>query len=102
MDANRQTLLTVVTEAALERELLESLARLGVHGYTVTDARGRGTRGYRGAGWQPDTNVRLDIVCTAALAQTVVDHLHARFSDHYAMFIWLQDVRVATGAEWQP
>lgn len=101
MDATPHTLLTVVTEAALERDLLESLDRLGVHGYTLTDARGRGTRGYRGAGWQPDTNVRLEIVCTAALARTVVEHLQTRFSDHYAMFIWLQDVRAATSAEWQ-
>ena len=38
-------LLTIVTEAALENTLAKTIERLGAHGYTITDARGKGGRG---------------------------------------------------------
>mgnify|MGYP000290569633 CR=1 FL=1 len=41
----KRTLLTLITEATIESSLLRDLDRLGVRGYTVSDARGRGSRG---------------------------------------------------------
>jgi hypothetical protein len=49
LSTEKRTLLTVITEAAIEQTLLRDLDRLGVRGYTVTDARGRGGRGVRDA-----------------------------------------------------
>jgi hypothetical protein len=40
-------LLTVITEAALERELIAEIESLGARGYTISDARGKGSRGLR-------------------------------------------------------
>ena len=48
----KRTLLTVITEAAVEEPLLRDLDKLGISGYTVTDARGRGSRGIRDAAWK--------------------------------------------------
>ena len=66
---NRQ-LLTIVTEAVLERELVAEFDALGVRGYTITDARGRGGRGSRRSDWAQDGNIRVEIVCEPALADT--------------------------------
>ena len=47
MEHYPRRLLTIVTEALLERELLAEFEALGVRGYTITDARGKGGRGTR-------------------------------------------------------
>ena len=44
-------LLTIITEALLESELCETIDKMGATGYTVTNARGAGSRGIRDAGW---------------------------------------------------
>ena len=62
-------LLTVVTEAVLERELVAELEALGVRGYTITDARGKGSRGRRQSDWAQESNIRVEVVCEPALAE---------------------------------
>ncbi len=47
----RRKLLTVITEAALEGTLIQAVEHLGARGYTIVDARGKGARGVRDAGW---------------------------------------------------
>ena len=49
MSERTREFLTIVTEASLESALLRDFERLGAHGYTVTDARGTGSRGVRNA-----------------------------------------------------
>ena len=87
-------LLTIVTEAALESVLVKDLQRLGVQGYTITDARGRGSRGARTAAWSESSNIRVEIVCDAATAESIASHLQARYYDDYAMILFVSDVAV--------
>jgi hypothetical protein len=94
MSNDTRKLLTIVTEASLEREIIRTIELLGVAGYTFTNARGGGRRGRRGAAWEHDTNIRVEIVCERALALQVTKQLRATFFDDYAMVIWLQDVEV--------
>jgi hypothetical protein len=94
MEEYPRRLLTIVTEAVLERELLEEFAALGVRGYTITDARGKGSRGTRQSDWAQDGNVRIEVVCEPALAGRVAARLRERYYDHYAMILYLQDVSV--------
>jgi hypothetical protein len=94
MEQYPRRLLTVVTEAVLERELLGELDALGVRGYTITDARGKGGRGRRQSDWSQEGNIRIEMVCEPALAERVARHLRERYYDHYAMIVFLQDVSV--------
>jgi hypothetical protein len=94
MEQFPRRLLTVVTEAVLERELLTEFDALGVRGYTITDARGKGGRGRRQSDWAQEGNIRIEIVCDAALAERVAARLRERYYDHYAMILFLQDVSV--------
>ena len=86
--------LTIVTEAALENVLTEDLARLGATGYTIVNARGRGSRGVRDAGWSSSGNIRVDVVCDAAVAERIAAHLRERYYDNYAMIVYLSDAVV--------
>ena len=94
MEQFPRRLLTVVTEAVLERELVAELEALGVRGYTITDARGKGGRGRRQSDWAKEGNIRVEIVCEPALAERIAARLRERYYDHYAMILYLQDVSV--------
>ena len=94
MTLEHRKLLTIVTEAALEHELVRDLERLGAHGYTVTDARGKGDRGIRNAGWNLSANIRLEVVCTADTAHAIAAALRGRYYDNYAMILFIGDVEV--------
>jgi nitrogen regulatory protein PII len=87
-------LLTIVTEALLESELCEAIESLGATGYTVTNARGSGSRGVRDAGWTSSGNIRVEVVCSPELAEQLADHLRRKYYDDYAMIIFESNVRV--------
>lgn len=90
----KRTLLTVITEAAIEESLLSDLEKLGVRGYTVTDARGRGGRGVRDATWGEVSNIRLEVICTRVLAELVLNHIQNHYYANYAMVAFLQNIEI--------
>lgn len=92
--AEKLVLLTIVTESVIENALLADLDRLGVKGYTVTDARGRGSRGVRDANWDESANIRVEVVCRRERAVGLMEHLRERYYVNYAMVAWLHDVEV--------
>jgi nitrogen regulatory protein PII len=94
MEQFPRRLLTVVTEAVLERDLVAELESLGVRGYTITEARGQGSRGRRQSDWAQEGNIRMEIVCEPSLAERVATRLRERYYDHYAMILFMQDVSV--------
>jgi nitrogen regulatory protein PII len=87
-------LVTIVTEAVLEPELLEELEDLGASGYTITEARGSGSRGVRDAGWISSGNIRVEIGCSSELADRIAGRLRDKYYDHYAMILFESDIRV--------
>lgn len=89
-----RTLLTVITEAAVEQTLLRELDAIGVRGYTVSDARGKGSRGVRDAAWEEAANIRIEVICPRAQAESVLGHLQRRYYADYAMVAFLQDVEI--------
>jgi nitrogen regulatory protein PII len=93
-DVNLRTLLTIITEGSLEGRLLPELEKLGAKGYTVTDARGKGSRGARDADWDADSNIRIEVICTRKIAEAITAHLQAKYYDNYAMIMFSHDVTV--------
>ncbi len=94
MKSHTRKLLTVVTEAALESTLVKDIERMNAHGYTITDARGKGHRGVRSAGWEANSNIRLEVVCDDATADTIAAYLQEHYYADYAMILFLSDVEV--------
>jgi nitrogen regulatory protein PII len=94
MNSSTRKLLTIITESALERILVEEIERLGARGFTITDARGKGRRGPRDAAWDESSNIRIEILCDAEIADAIARHLRARYYDDYGMVLFVNDVSV--------
>lgn len=99
MQAHSRKLVTVITEAVLESELIETLEAAGATGYTITEARGKGHRGVRASGWEHGTNIRVEIVCDGAVAERIADELQRRYYDNYAMILFISEVAVLRPAK---
>ena len=94
MQPHSQKLVTIITESIIEKEVIQELERLGVSGYTITDARGKGRRGVRSAGWEHGSNARIEIVCEDHTAQAIADSLKEHYYENYAMILFIADVTV--------
>lgn len=94
MIRHMRKLLTVITESALETRLIADIEKLGAHGCTITDARGKGRRGVRNASWEASGNIRMEVICDAKIADAIANHLRERYYDNYAMILTLTDVEV--------
>ncbi len=94
MTGTPRKLLTIVTEAALEGLLVKDFESLGARGYTITDARGKGSRGRRDAAWDENRNIRIEILCDAVVAEAIARHLEATYYEHYGMVLYVAEVLV--------
>jgi hypothetical protein len=101
MSTNNRKLLTVITEAALESLLIKDIERLGVKGYTITDARGQGNRGVRNAAWDANGNIRIEVISDTGTVDTLADFLRDNYYDNYAMVLFKTDIEVIRPEKFQ-
>ncbi|MCJ7592515.1 MAG: transcriptional regulator [Woeseiaceae bacterium] len=94
MAPEQRKLVTIVTESVIEIDLCEALTDLGASGYTVTNARGSGSRGIRNAGWSSNSNIRIEVVCDEPVATRIAEHLREHYYADFAMILFESDVRV--------
>jgi nitrogen regulatory protein P-II 2 len=87
-------LLTIITEAAIERSLVADCRRFGAHGYTVLDVRGGGLGGEREGAWEADRTIEMQVVCGADVAERIAEYVLAQYAPHYAVSLYLSDVQV--------
>lgn len=97
--SHTRKLLTIVTESAIEKDLCADLKRLGARGYTITDARGKGSRGVREASWEPSGNIRVEIVCNEEISRAIAEHVKETYYADYAMILFVSDVEVLRPAK---
>lgn len=90
-----QLLLTILTEAVLEDDLVEAITTLGASGYTITEARGRGVHGLRSGKWSAGANIRIEVVGDPDLCAKITDHLQAIYARNYGLFMYTTPVQVA-------
>lgn len=94
MKAQSTILMTIYTEAILETNLLKDIEALGAPGYTITNARGKGSHGLRGASWEANSNIRIEVLCSNEVAQRISAHLQEKYFDNYAMVAFTSYVDV--------
>jgi hypothetical protein len=87
-------LLTIITESALESDLIKEIESLGAHGYTIVDARGKGNKGVRNGGWDANANIQIEIICSQGVADKISAHMQAKYYKDYAMVLFSHDVKV--------
>ena len=86
--------LTIITEASIESSLLDDFESLGVNGFTIVDARGKGRRGSRMGGWETNSNIRIEIICDAELAKSLSTFLKDKYFENYAIVMYISDSQV--------
>ena len=94
MSFHRRKLLTVVTESALERQLVHDVLEFGAHGYTISEARGGGAHGEMQGAFSLDSNIRMDVICDDTVAERLALHLRDHYYSNYAMVVFLSEVEV--------
>lgn len=99
MEIYRIARLTLIAEAVLERRLLDLLRDGGARGWTISEARGEGTRGIRASDWE-GRNVRIETLIPEALAERLLAEIAERFFAEFAIVAFIDEVRVARGSKY--
>ena len=87
-------LLVIITEAALEKRLVQDVKRLGAHGYTVFDVRGGGEHGAREGAIEADRTIHMEVVCEEAVADQIAQHVLTTYAVNYSVTMYFADVKV--------
>ena len=94
MDTHPRKLLVIISEAALEKNLVRDARRFGAQGYTITDVRGGGGGGERESSWEADRSVEIKIIAEAAVAELLAQHVLTTYAPHYAITMFTTEVGV--------
>jgi len=94
MNRHPKQLLVVITEAVIERRLVQDAMRLGAHGYTVHDVRGGNEHTAREGQWEADRTIELKIVCAREVADLIGDHVMRAYAPHYGVTMYFAEVDV--------
>jgi hypothetical protein len=88
MAAQDMVLLTILSEAVLEDTLVDEIMALGAKGYTISEARGRGTHGVRTGKWTAGGNIRIEVIGDAGLCARIVGRLQAAYERDYGLLMF--------------
>lgn len=94
MTKHPKTLLTVVTEAALEAPLLRDAAERGARTWVVSEVHGAGLEGVREGAWEADRTIEVKILCGAEVAEAIAEHVMSTYAPHFSVAIWFSEVSV--------
>lgn len=96
MEMTTLKLVTIIAESVLEQRLVRDLLKLGATGYTITEARGEGSRGVRASEWA-GPNLRFEVVVSPEVCTAILERLADRYFPSYAVIAWSAEVEVVRG-----
>lgn len=95
----------IVTEAAIQSEILDFIVSLGAKGYTIGTVCGRGDRGVR----DDDAllgnylrSVKIEVVVSAEIAEKMMSGVVEKFFKDYAGITYMYDVQVSREKKFHP
>jgi hypothetical protein len=89
-----KSLLVIVAEAALEKNLLRDAKRLGAQGWTLNEVRAANHEGVREGAWEADRTIELKLICDPAVADAMAAHVLAEYAAHYSVALYFASVQV--------
>jgi nitrogen regulatory protein P-II 2 len=96
MKTVRLSKVTIVAEAFLEERILREIRERGARGFTLTEARGEGSRGVRASEWE-GRNVRIETLVSPEAAELILAHVAEAYFPHFAVVAWVEAVEVVRG-----
>lgn len=94
MRKHPKTLLVIVAEAVLERNLVRDARQLGAQGWTVSEVHGAGREGVREGAWEADRTIELKVICDEAVADAIAEHVLAAYALNYSVALYFSAVQV--------
>ncbi len=94
MPTQAKVLLTILSEALLEDTLIDEITALGAKGYTISEARGRGTHGVRTGKWTAGGNIRIEVIGDAPLCARIVERLKSAYDKDYGLLMFTCPVEI--------
>jgi hypothetical protein len=91
---HRKTLLVIVAEAALEKNLVRDARERGAQGWTIGEVHGASLDGVREGAWEADRTIELKLICDDLVADTIAEHVIATYGKHYAVALYFSNVSV--------
>jgi hypothetical protein len=89
-----KTLLVIVAEAALEKSLVRDARERGAQSWSISEVHSAGREGVRQGDWEADRTIELKLICDAAVADAIAEHVIATYAAHYAVAIYFSEVKV--------
>jgi len=94
MSKHPKTLLVIVAEAVLEKNLVRDVRELGAQGWTVSEVHGAAREGVREGAWEADRTVEMKVICDSAVADAIAEHVMAAYAPHYSVAMYFSPVSV--------
>ncbi len=95
MQSVTKILMTIITEQNLEKSIIKDLGQLGVNGYTIVEARGKGDSGIKSGTWMNDSNIQIELILDNKLAQKISNYISdTKRYKNYSMMIYFSEVNV--------
>jgi nitrogen regulatory protein PII len=101
------TKVVIVTEEVILKGVIKIIEEIGVRGYTVLSAQGKGSHNVRSGG-QPSvtaafTNVKIEaIVSDRARAEEIADTIASKYFANFAGIVYLTQIEVLRGDKFRP
>ena len=89
-----KTLLVIVAEAALEKNLVRDARERGAQNWTISEVHGAAREGVREGHWEADRTIELKLICDAAVADAMAEHVIATYAKNYAVALYFSEVGV--------
>ena len=89
-----KTLLVIVAEAVLEKNLVRDAREFGAQGWTLSEVRGAAREGVREGAWEADRTIEMKVICDAAVADAIADHVIAVYAPNYSVAMYFSQVSV--------
>jgi nitrogen regulatory protein PII len=89
-----KTLLVIVAEAVLEKNLVRDARERGAQGWTVSEVHGAGREGVREGAWEADRTVEIKVICDEAVADAIAEHVLATYAANYSVAMYFSPVAV--------
>ena len=94
MTKHPKTLLVIVTEAAIEKSLVNDIRARGAQGWTVSEVHGAGREGVREGAWEADRTIEVKVICDEAVADTIAEHVLVNYAQNYSVALYFSPVWV--------
>ncbi len=94
MKKHPKTLLVIVAEAVLEKNLVRDARQRGAQGWSVSEVHGAGREGVREGAWEADRTIELKVICDETVADAIAEHVLATYAPHYSVAMYFSVVQV--------